>query len=192
MKTNYQQLNLFEVCTVMMIFVGVILIGFYMYLSTPSGTQKNLASAVELLDVSAGVPQILDNVAFIVDSQEEFYDQFYLAFTQVATVPFDNVHFNTDAVFGFAEQVAANYTEQNKPKSIQSNNQILTLNLDLGIGKVLGASIDLPEQPILVKNCHSEIKIEEVEVSYSYVKPKINLEELARSMASSMIIYKRN
>jgi len=184
MKTNFQNINTFEACTIFMIVVGVALIGAVFYDSLNDSQQSKLNYAVSFLDVHEQAAQESEAVAFIFNVPNEFFNQFNIAFIQTMSFP-DNVaqaldtaqeiatsveksvQTIADVVGNYSDQVAFDYTAVNKANSDYQ-------------GKVLGAFLEVaptPEvQPIKTEFWQSN----EVETPYTFVAQTPDLKKLSQ------------
>jgi hypothetical protein len=159
MKTNYQSINLFEVAVVGMITIGFVLIGVILFSGLTPRSQTNVASAFNMFDIheqmASTVNSTIDSEQFVMDVPNEFYNQFYVAFNQVATMPSDTFDLPvavaaelarniTVTINNLSDQVAEGYAEQVQTQDYiaeltQGGTMVAYENLQ---GKVLGASID--------------------------------------------------
>jgi hypothetical protein len=130
MKTNYQNLSLFEGLSVIVAVIGVALIGFEVYASCSSSVQSEIASAFSIFDIHEQTSATISNIQFVMATTQAFYDEFDLAFQQTFSYP-DQIgepilHF-ASAVGTYADSIAGNYSQS----SIAMNNRA---------GEVLGVS----------------------------------------------------
>lgn len=116
MKTDYQKLNTFESSVVVFIVIGVGLLGTIIFSALNAGQQNNLQQALNILDVHRQVAQSVESIKTMAAIQQEFYDQFYIAFTQVAVLPEETfevpaIYFQTalNAFADYSDQFAYNY-----------------------------------------------------------------------------------
>lgn len=121
MKTNYQQLNFFETATVSVLVLGLVLVGVFAFAALPTNTQQNLGAAISFLDVHAQIAPPLEGVQTAIGVSQDFLQQFYVAFSEVAVLPPEV--FNTDyadaidktymAMLDYSETFAANFQKTN-------------------------------------------------------------------------------
>ncbi len=83
MKTDYQNLNLFEGLAVFFAAVGVGLIGMIMFMSLPLQHQNNFKQAVAVLDIHEQARSEIKTLALSIGLYEDFLDKFYVASTEV-------------------------------------------------------------------------------------------------------------
>lgn len=180
MKTDYTNLNTFEVLVVMFIMIGAMLVAIISFSGLTPAQQSHVTMAFNILDMHEQAPQIIQSTENILDIPGEFYNQFYLAFTQVAVVDLNPFEYSGQSLLDYADRIALNYSSQNLP-----DNQMVdqTLALDIDVGKVLGVSFDLIQDSPVVKNCRGEPQAGVVLVPYSYQEPKINLTKLIGSIS---------
>jgi hypothetical protein len=165
-KTNYNNLSLFESCAIVIAAVGLALIGLEIFVTLPSDSQEKYAAAVrDTFDMHDNYYQVANNVEFVFGTVDAYYNEFYLASTQVLSFP-DEIgtpilKFADD--FGnYMSSVADNYTENNIAYAEHNN-----------AGKVLGAmlSIDKPNEP--VSQAAPVPKINKIPKAYYYHAPEL-------------------
>ena len=182
MKTNYKLLTMFEVATVFMAVAGFVLIGVMLFANLTPRTQTKVTSSFDILDMNQTAAQANQVVGFVFDSTDEFYKQFYVAFTQIATLPPEifetpvRIASNFYEAFGnFSDQVGLDYRLQN-----QSNEQIA-----FDGGKVLGVLIDLGRKNN-PPDCNPLAKMQD---RYNYQPPDIN--QIIKNLKVEEIISKQ-
>ncbi|OGE73701.1 MAG: hypothetical protein A3I07_02010 [Candidatus Doudnabacteria bacterium RIFCSPLOWO2_02_FULL_42_9] len=159
MKTDYQNLNWFETSLVAWGFVGVVVVGIVFFTGLTPQMQSDVAQAVTILDMNQQAQGVVDTVTFVWDAQNDFYEQFYLAFTEVATIPFEDFEPTIEAyslaINHLTDQVRSGYEGQ---QQISYDTQ----------GKVLGAIIE-------IGSIDTEPTYElELEMPYKFETPNIN------------------
>jgi hypothetical protein len=120
LKTDYSNLNSFELSAVSFIVVGIVLLGTIIFSSLDYKQQTIVARGFEILDMGEEATATTETVKFVVNIPHEFMDQFYVAFTQVAVLPAETFEipqtvFQTafDEFINFADQTAVAYASQN-------------------------------------------------------------------------------
>src|SRR3989344_1231080 len=87
MKTDYQNLNSFESSLVAFIAVGVALVGTIIFSGLSFKQQDNILAAINVLDIHGQASESVAIISSIIDTEEEYYNQFYIAFTQTLSMP---------------------------------------------------------------------------------------------------------
>ncbi|MBX4204884.1 MAG: hypothetical protein KW788_01690 [Candidatus Doudnabacteria bacterium] len=87
MKTNYNNLTAFEACAIFIATIGLVLIGFEIYITLPTHQKTAVSDAFGMFDMHEHVAKVTDKVQFAYMVGEDFYNQFDLAFTQVFSYP---------------------------------------------------------------------------------------------------------
>ncbi|GEM_PF-2933863 len=143
MQTDYKNLNSFELSVIAFAAVGVVLTCTIVFSGLTSKQQSYFLSAVTMFDLHEQVASTGNDLVAVLDVPGEFYNQFYIAFTQVAVIDSENfqvpVAVLTTAYNSFAnysDQMTFDYRSQNSP-----GQQLAYL------GQVSGASIDLTPPP---------------------------------------------
>jgi hypothetical protein len=120
MHTDYQNLNSFELSVVVFIGVGVLLIGTIAFSSMGIRHQNNFLQALNILDVQAQVAESAASIQTLLSFQQEFYNQFYVAFTQVATLPAETfevprkyIQTAYNAFANYSDEIVFDYRIQN-------------------------------------------------------------------------------
>jgi hypothetical protein len=129
MKTNYNNLSLFESCAIFMAALGMLLIGIQIYLILPGENQIQVAGAFNLLDVHESFAQAQVTTQFVTGTMDDFYKQFDIAFTELFSFP-DTVGTPVikfaDAIGNYSDSVGTGYAQNN-------------LRPSEGLGEILGA-----------------------------------------------------
>jgi len=86
MQTNYKKLSLFDVCTVIVVVVGVFIIGLIIFNYLSLHQQEAFVKSLAILDIDKPFSQSVQNIKTAWNFQQDFYNRFYIAFTQVATI----------------------------------------------------------------------------------------------------------
>lgn len=144
MKTNHKILDGFEIATVVLAVVGFLLIGIVLFSTLTPRTQNRINSAVNVLDIHQQFAKTTYTMGsaldFTLDAADEFYKQFYIAFTQVAVLPAETFEVPTriaadfyQGLGNFSDQIALEYRQQNS-----ADKQVA-----FDAGQILGAMIEL-------------------------------------------------
>lgn len=95
MQTNYQKLDWFEAGTVMMIAIGIGLVFLFAFGTLEKHQQEDVASALKMFDIHQQWTKQMESVKFVaavaIDGPQDFLDEFYLAFIEVASIPSENI-----------------------------------------------------------------------------------------------------
>ena len=145
MTTDYKNLTPFEVAAVCMIFVGISLIGFQIFISLPDTARAEIVSSLEILSMPDAFETQVEVNNFVFGSIEEFYRQFYIALYQQVLDPVmdgvDKISANyktfAAAFMEVSESLASNYQSNYVQPGVEAN----------GGGNVLGAFLDLELYP---------------------------------------------
>lgn len=124
MNTNYQNLNHFEISTVILIFLGVGLAGTIFFSALNFQQQKNIASAVNMFDLHEQAISQLDSMEFVFSTTDAYYQQFYNAFAELAVLPEEDISYwetfgqqtriTLDNFLNYSDQIALNYNQLNQ------------------------------------------------------------------------------
>ena len=139
MKTDYNNLNLFDAAVVAMSGIGIVLIGAVVFVSLPNQQKHNLNQALSIFDIGNQAQEELVAMESLLGFSNDYLDRFYVAFTQVATVspdqlPMPNlVSGAVENLLAYADTIEAGYLEKNSPH----HEEIAVRN-----GEVLGALIE--------------------------------------------------
>lgn len=125
MKTDYQKLSLFEIAVIGLIAAGMILIGLIVFVNLGPADQNKLTHAIEVFDLHKQARQEATAVVFLFEAQQKFYEEFYVAFSQVASLPSQDAEFLVEMGhqtallwerFGeYSEAIAIAYNQANQP-----------------------------------------------------------------------------
>jgi hypothetical protein len=175
MHTDYKNINKFDVAIVAMIAIGFIITGVFLFASLTPRVQMNVTTSLQMFDVHEQFAKTMDTTAFVIDLPNEFFNQFYIAFTEVATLPPEIFETPRDivlelkrnvtvAINNLADQVATGYAAQNDQEVQIAQTARVAYN-----GKVMGAVID-------VTDAIAEFSVEQpikniLEIPYSYQVP---------------------
>jgi hypothetical protein len=180
MKTDYNNINKFEVAIVSMIAVGFVILGVTLFTSLTPRQQANVTAAFKMFDVREQAAATVEDVKFIFGVPEEFYNQFYIAFTEVVSFPAEDIELATSvavelknnvvAVFdNLTSQVVQGYAQQNQLQERSDDFALLPYD-----GKIMGAMIDLSDKissiTVREKNPPTSLNLH-----YEYSAPKIEL-----------------
>ena len=148
MKTDYKNLDSFETAIVTLLIVGIGLTGTIIFSGLPMQQQDNVAGALSMFDIHQQAAGELVVVVAIFDTSQEFLDQFYLAFTQVAVLPDEVANRMIEAptqvvrayqgFLSFSDQFATQYRNEYWDK--------------IDVGKVAGLSVINSTQMKKVEN----------------------------------------
>ena len=182
MKTDYKNINSFEAAVVGMIAVGFVIVGIVLFATLTPRQQVNVVSAFDVFDLHqqtiATTSLTLESVTFVWNIPTEFYNQFYIAFTEVATLPEQAVEMPilvakelsrniSVAIDNLADQASRGYMSQAQYHN--QNSEMALLPYD---GKIMGAMIEVSDKlsnmTVVERNSHSSLKM-----YYDYVPPKI-------------------
>jgi hypothetical protein len=137
MKTDYQKVNLFDASAVFVAAFGLLLVGLFVFLSFPESQQKNVISALAVLDIGDAMARQEETLLAVLETTDNVNNAFYVAFTDLATLP-DTLTVWTDGArvawekFGeFSENVVGN-----------SYRQAYVFQINSQRGEILGAFID--------------------------------------------------
>ncbi|MEO8065776.1 MAG: hypothetical protein ABI643_02885 [Candidatus Doudnabacteria bacterium] len=89
MNTDFQNLNVFESSAVFFITIGIFLITTILFSGLNFSQQNNVIRSLSVLDIHQQVGESLAEAQLILSGEEEFYNQFYIAFTEIAVLPAD-------------------------------------------------------------------------------------------------------
>jgi hypothetical protein len=179
MKTDYKNINSFEVAVVSMIAVGLVIVGLTIFSSLTPRQQLAVTSAFELFDVHERTVETVENVKFVLDIPNEFYNQFYIAFTEVATLPSETIDVpqeiageivrNIKTAFNtLSDQAMSGYMAQS-----QYHNQTASLTELAHDGVIMGAMIEMTDKMSTMVLVNTS-KPEEINFHYEYKVPNIN------------------
>ena len=196
MKTDYKNINSFEVAAVCAIIVGFLLVGIVLFSGLTPNKQAAVASSFDIFDLHRQSMEAFETIKFVYDIPEEFYKQFYIAFTELATLPEGTLEMPVEtaaelyrnvasAFTNLSDQVANGYSKQN---SKARGNVAQAYE-----GQVMGAMIDLSyrvseiNEDLFVSKEQApqqeSIKIQptyrrEINFYYQYEVPKFNFKEI--------------
>ena len=86
MKTDYKNLNLFETLAVVLIAAGLVLTGLVIYSGFNAKQQSHVVAAMQMFDIHEEVSRDWQQAEKLFTVEDKFYNQFYVAFTQVAAI----------------------------------------------------------------------------------------------------------
>jgi hypothetical protein len=148
MTTDYENMNLFEAASVVMIAAGLALIGFQFFIALPEHSQQEILTSFNVFDLNETVADATLAYTFINDygfnSMETFYDEFYKESYQLVVAPLVKdlkvqaqvytalAHEVSDGFTDWSEYLASNYPS-NVGKSVLPG-----VEANAG-GKVMGA-----------------------------------------------------
>lgn len=130
MKTNYQKLTGFESLAIIFAVVGIVLIGTMVISSLPEEHRQNISQAVQVLDMHEVAARDFNTLQRGYGYYDEFLEKFYVAFTELLTIPDDDI------------EQAQEFVAMSK----RAKQKILALHPPEH-GRVLGASIESGGEP---------------------------------------------
>ncbi|MBX4191841.1 MAG: hypothetical protein KW804_03515 [Candidatus Doudnabacteria bacterium] len=180
MKTDYNNINKFEVAVVSLIAVGFVILGITLYSSLTPRQQSVITSSLQMFDMKEHVATTIDEIKFVYGIPNEFYNQFYIAFSDVVTLPLDDFEVigwavgelsnQTSVVINhLIDQTAAGYAAQNQ--SVSQYSQLAELSPN---GKVMGAVIDVSDTISNLVVREQSVRTS-LDFHYDYTPPKLEL-----------------
>jgi hypothetical protein len=173
MKTDYQNINAFEASVVAMIVLGFVVLGMVVFSGLAPRQQKNVASAFDLFDFHEAAAQSIDSVQFLMGVPEEFYNQFYIAFEQVAALPPETLTAPREVAQRLYDSIG-NFSDQIAEAKQLDKPEVYAFVHYKGPGVVLGASV-----VATTSTCHSDqsqplAKTETLKIPYTYESPDLS------------------
>jgi hypothetical protein len=138
MTTDYKNLTLFEAASVLMVAFGVALIGFQMFLALPNEAKTEVASAIQVLEMSHVWETQMEVNEFVFGGMEEFYKEFYIALVDVM----EPVNSGVDQIADSYSQIAYAVTEYSEMLASNYNHNYVSSGVETNGGNVLGAFIE--------------------------------------------------
>ncbi|HTL39588.1 MAG TPA: hypothetical protein VL306_02140 [Methylomirabilota bacterium] len=138
MKTDYKNLNLFDASAVAVALIGICLISTLVFFGLPAKDQDNVTKALSMFDLHDEALQEVSAVEGIFNISNNYMDQFYIAFSEVAIMPAEIFTVPASAktawnnLLAYADVVGETYRE---------NNSSSTQYIAADNGEVLGAMI---------------------------------------------------
>src|SRR5579885_1380682 len=86
MKTNYQNLNLFETLTILMITIGISLVLIVGFSVLNHRQQQSVADALQVFDIHEQVGMTIVQMGNAYQLEDKLFNDFYVAFTQVTSI----------------------------------------------------------------------------------------------------------
>lgn len=180
MKTDFKKLNLFEAALVTWSMVGVFLVAIVGFYSLTPEKQYQVKTAFDIFDIHEGTREATETLSFILEIPNEFYEEFYIAFEQVATLPAYTFEFpaevasklasNIEATVGhLTEQVLAGYESQNQFLAVSAPMREIAYD-----GKVMGAAIAISDKLSTFTILEQKARAQTLEIPYGYSAPNIN------------------
>lgn len=139
MKTNYQNINGFETLAVIFAAVGICLTAAMIFASLPDRQQREVAGAFDILDIREEAGQTMQNLELVFSGQQEFLNQFYIAFIQAASISPGEFQ-SAGKILHQAESAIGEYADIIGPSFVARNTSEVQIATS---GKVAGAIIDL-------------------------------------------------
>jgi hypothetical protein len=97
MKTDYNNLKLIDGLAVFFVAAGIVLIGVLGFNGLSPEDRNHVAQAVQVLDMHEELDRQAKALTFwLVDAPDYALSNFYVAFTEVATVPYETIAFWAD------------------------------------------------------------------------------------------------
>jgi hypothetical protein len=137
METDYHKLNWFDASAVVVATIGVGLIGLIVLLALPQNLQKNLASAVQILDVRDGANEEVQVILAIFETGDEVNQVSYRVFSKLA------LDYRKSLSLPKQVQIAIErFGEFSESVSSGTQQQAALVQVNAERGEVLGAFID--------------------------------------------------
>ena len=185
METNYKKINSFEAAVVAMMFVGLLIVGAIIFSGLTPRQQVHVTRATQMFDVHEQfretVVQTTGSVKFVFETSDEFYNQFYQAFTEVASLPAED--FETPLLIArnvssflsnLSDQVAANYIAQVQlapSVAIEFPNVVEAVYESRVLGALLDLTATMPQIEYFIPAAIAGEKVENLEIPYHFVVP---------------------
>lgn len=80
-------MTFFESAATVMIAAGLLLIGFQFFVAAPENVQDKITSAFNVLDMNDAWDIQMEVSKTVFGGVEEFYEQFYIAYTELIIIP---------------------------------------------------------------------------------------------------------
>lgn len=144
MVNNHKKLNGTEISALVFACVGIALISSMLSPNIGIGIQQNIVSAMQIFDFSESYKEPLEVPKFVLEAQESFLEEFYIAFTEVARIPENDIQeaiVFTDQFFAYSESLAKNYSDL----AYEDKNYTLDIALvlkEMNQGRVAGISTE--------------------------------------------------
>jgi hypothetical protein len=188
MKTDYKNLNSFEVSAVVLAASGLALIGTIMFSSLSANQQEHFITAIRMFDIHEQAGEELVALENIFEYQQNFMNQFYIAFAQEAQLPDSVMQAPTkvaqayNSFLAYSDQFEADYQ-----RTYTSPHRQLALEP----GLVSGISVSSSETNQAISGCGSSAKqakkAEELKLPYAYVPPNwVALSKKVEHIVSTM------
>lgn len=149
MKTNYQKLDTFETCAVVLASIGVFLFGIISYNGLNEKHQRAVTSAFEMFDLHEEAIEQKDAFyAMLFTMPQGALQEFYLAFSEIMVVTDES--YSWWQTFGQQSQIAFTQTLEFSEKvaisfqniSVENNSFLLP-----ELGRVAGVSVSVESPP---------------------------------------------
>lgn len=131
MKTDYQNLNLFEFFAVFFVVIGIGLTCTILFTAFNDKQQSYFISALDVFDIHEEAMSSAQSVAVMKDVPQEYFNQFYIAFSQITEISLEDLDISPDIIL-----VA--YAAMTRHPEVTSQQSQFIYN-----GEVAGASIDM-------------------------------------------------
>ena len=143
MVENHEKIQLREALMTITAVFGMAILFFICFQASSSSTQRYIVSSFEIFDMHEEVQVPIETAAFIWDTNQKIFDEFYVAFTEVASLPpdhLDGIKTAMNKFYDYSEQTALAY---------QSNNFSSDSYKQVATGQVLGEFI-VYQEPVVV------------------------------------------
>ena len=87
MRTNYQNLNSFEMSAIILAAAGLGLISTMIFSALPAQQQNHFIAALSVFDIHTQADAQVQAATKIFAAEENFMNDFYVSFTQIASLP---------------------------------------------------------------------------------------------------------
>ncbi len=169
MHTNYKKLNSFEAATVGLTVCGVAIIGLVFYSTLPTNQQKYVADSLMMLDIHEQALPPIEGTMFVFESVQDFMDEFYVAFGEMASLPADVFELPNQlektymAMLQFSDYMASDFQQRN------TSHTALAYGGGVVSGMTLDLSFDIASEDAQVGGCGGdEIITEDLNIPYSF------------------------
>lgn len=180
MRTDYQNINKFEVGIVCVIAIGFVIIGVILFSSLTPRKQAEISGALNMFNIRQEAAETIETVEFVYNIPDEFYKEFNMAFVQVATLPEDTLNVPLDTytqlyrivayvVNNLTDQALVGYRAQNQFQIATASQRHIAYD-----GKIMGAMINVADRlsQVVVRE---KPRSQNLDLYYSYPTPDYNL-----------------
>ncbi len=124
---------------IVLIAAGIALIGLIVLMNLSPSDQKKLTQAIQVFDLHEQVQKDMHTIAFLLEANHEFYEQFYVGFSQTAVLRDQDSEFllemghQTALLLNqfatYSDQIAMNYNRSNQAAERVSTGQVAGASL---------------------------------------------------------------